>query len=133
MMILTVVAVIAGLAMLTYAELDRQPVRPRRFGIGLRRSHLQGDVRRPWRWQLIALYTPDAIDVVVGTGRPTRLSGRTRTYVGAVHAARRARRHLEEELDRDRAELVARLRGWRTAHVPGPDGFLRPVRTDEVR
>lgn len=129
-MILTIVVAVVAVTMLTYAEHDRQPIRPRRFGIGLRRSHLHAtNRRRPWRWQLVALYSPDAVDVIVGTGRLTRLSGRARTYPGALHAARRARRQLEEELDRDRQNFVLRLKEtWQTNPTVG----LSTIDTDEA-
>lgn len=107
------VALLVILAVITAVdEWDRRS-RPRRFGVGLRRSHLHGDVRRPWRWRVFPLYLPgeaDAIDVALGyrsTDLPT--SGRARTYLGALFAGCRARHHLEDQLAAERAEFVAGL------------------------
>lgn len=115
-----------AIVVLTVAEFDRRN-RHHRFGIGFRRSHLVGATRPAWRWRLWPLYSPEAIDVLVGTGRLTALHGTARTYLGALYAGTRARRRLEAELDRDRTELVERLR---TEIATGSPAIFPPERRE---
>lgn len=101
--------VVGAVLVIIAGERDRARSHPHRFGIGIRGSHLRGTVDRPWRWMLHPLYSPDAIDVLIGTARDTALSGRTRTHLGAMYAGHRARKHLEHDLELDREEFVRLL------------------------
>lgn len=104
-LVLTVASIVL-LAILVIAEIDRNS-RPHRFGIALRSSHL-AQRRGRWRWYLHPLFTPDAIDRIVGEGRPA-LAGWARTYPGAYLTATRARRRLEAAFKADRRRFVAML------------------------
>ncbi len=102
----TIVVVLGALGVLVYAEYD-QHRKPHRFAVTYRRSHVTSTDRR-WRWYLHPQFTPDAVDVIVGAGRPS-LAGWSRTYLGAMRAASRSRRLLEAELVRDRRAFLTQL------------------------
>lgn len=95
------------LMLIVIAELDRRA--PHNFAIRLVRSHLTSRRGRGrWRWYLHPAFTPNAVDVIIGADRAA-LAGWARTPFGALYAARRSRRRLEHEIDRDRAGFLALL------------------------